>query len=713
MRWRRHRSLKEKLEIQARRYKHRWWRRIGGSILGVIIVFGGGFTAYSWVTKPKLNTVFVSNSKARLFNNEVNVRYLADDGKCFYQTDDETYSPVGVNQIKRSHNLVNALTAIEDRDFFKETGVNYPHTVKAALETFTGHGVSGGSTITQQLIKLTFYSTTKKDQTIKRKGQEIILAEQLNHRFSKYRILAWYFDKANFGNGQQGIVAASKYYYGRRPEQLSVLEAATLVGIVNSPTTYNPYLKPESTLYRRNLVLRSMHEAGHLSKSRMQELQSQPLTKNLKFAKQNAQGELQLRQAKLGYNGFVSAVNAQLNRYDNRLIRSSVTIKTTMNRQLQDQVNQIVNKQKYPDDKLQEAIVVMDNRTGAVKAISGGRDQTVLGGYNRAFNVKRSSGSSIKPLLDYGPGFDLFHWTASTMAEDTPYKYPGTNQVLNDWDNQHQGLITLRQVLVQSRNIPAVKALVQVNLTRGKQALTSLGLPSQNLYYANAIGLDTSPLALASGYTALANGGQRSNARFVTSIDNGAKVLRTKRVSEQVYSPQTAYLLTRILEGVFVGSGTATRAKIDGISQAGKPGTVGRDDKPDALTDGWMVGYTKSYTVAVWVGYDNPYDKKNYLTNAKANVGQDLYKQVMQATTKLPGNDHSQWDAPQGVSGQAFARGINTTTDNFLISKNRQHSYVPFYLNMSPQDFLDVNHRTKNDQSVLAQLYDYVNQDDH
>lgn len=715
----RHRSetkLERTLRIKARRYRHRWIRRGIGAVCGLILLSGIGTGIYWYQSMPKLSSVFVSADRTKLFANQTNVRYLSSDGHCFYQTNLSSYQDLSKCDVEKCHNVIKALVATEDRDFFKEGGVNWGHTMKAGFDTFTGQGVSGGSTITQQLIKLTFFSTNRSDQTVKRKFQEIILAEQLNHRFSKMQVLTWYLNKANYGNGQQGLKAAAKYYYNRRPEKLTTLQAATLVGMVNSPAVYNPYWHPNAMTYRRNIVLKSMQEEGYLSKAKYRKLQKQSIDRDLVLAKTNALNSVKERQKKLAYNGFVSGVNAQLSRYDNRLIRSTVTVKTTMNQKLQDQVNSIVANEHYPDDQFQEAIVVLNNKTGQVVALSGGRNQTVLGGYNRAFNVRRSSGSAIKPLLDYAPGMDLYHWNPGMTVDDSPYKYPQTNTEVHDWDNHYQGRISMRQALVQSRNVPAVKALTQVGLDKGKLVLNALGLPSQSLFYANAIGLDTSPLALASAYSSLANGGVRSNPRMLDYVDNGTSHLKVSTVQERVYSSQTAYLMTDILKGVFNGSGTATSAKVDKIAEAGKTGTVGRNDKPDALTDGWMIGYTKNYTVCVWNGYDNPYDQKNYLTNQKNNVSFDLYKQTMTAASKLPGTDNGDWGSPDGVSGNKFSDNVDTSND-FMQAGNRKNSYVPFYLNMLPSQFLSTADKKtmrltgQGLESALNQLYQQVNRD--
>lgn len=684
-------SLQKQWARDYRRHKWRWVRRtvvtvVCSGMIGITAVLG-----YYYASTPKLTTVFRSATNTRLFQKQVNVVYLNSEGKRFYQTNDSDFQAMQIGQTKTSKNVVNALVATEDRDFFKEDGVNWLHTIKATLDTFVGHNVVGGSTITQQLIKQAFFSTKQSDQTIKRKVQEMVLANQLSKKYSKYQILTWYLNKVDFSNGQTGLRAAAKYYYGKTPQNLTKLEAATLVGIVNSPSMYNPYLYKAATQKRRNLVLQSMYEAGYISKQDERRLRIESINTGLKLGKTNVLTNFNKREAKLKYNGFVSATNAQLNRYDKELTSTTVTIRTTMSQHLQDKVRSIVQHQKYPDKMLEEALVVLDNRNGNVLAMSGGRQQTVLGGYNRAFNGRRSSGSSIKPLLDYAPGFDLYGWTGSDIVHDTRYHYPGTNTEVHNWDNRHQGSITLRQALIQSRNIPAVKALAKVGLPKGKQALQALGLPNDDLYYANAIGIDTSPLAMASAYSALANNGTRANARFVTQLKNSATQghLNTQTVKSQVFKPMTAYKLSNILKGVFKGSGTAVQAKVNGINEAGKTGTVGRGMGTQTLTDGWMIGYTKGVTVAVWVGYDNPYDKHYVLTNKKAEVAQSLYKSVMQQASIEKGHNNSDWHKP-----------TNKPQSDFTDLANRRNGNLPFLLNETPGDFLD-----RPDNATLTQIY--------
>lgn len=697
-----HLELEAQLLKQWKKQQHPWRRRLikVSAVVGLLV---GSLGGYWVVTAPKLAAVFPDAKHARLFAKTVNLTYEAQDGQVIYQTSPSNYAPMTVQDVRRASWPIKALIATEDRQFYREGGINVGHTIKAAIDTGLGRGVVGGSTLTQQLIKLTFFSTSKKDQTIKRKAQEIYLAIQLNHRYSKRQILAWYLTKANFGNGQQGLKAASQYYYRKSPDQLNAVQAATLVGMVNSPATYNPYLNPRAMTFRRNVVLNAMHANGVLSTKAWKAAKQTPVDgAGLVLAKQNVQDVLAKRDQHLQYSDFVSAVNAQLDRYDPRLRQTTLTVKTTMNKGLQDRVNQIVKDTHYPDDQLQEAIVVINNQTGDVVAMSGGRNQTVVGGYSRAFAARRSSGSAIKPLLDYAPVFELKNWGADTKISDRSYTYPGTNQQVHDWDDHYQGDIDVRQALVQSRNVPAVKALATVGLDQGQLVLEALGLPAKSLFYANAIGLDVNPLALASAYTSLANNGVRSNARLVQQLDTGTVQLTTKPQQETVFSPDVAWQITDILKGVFTGDGTATKAQLKGIHQAGKTGTVGREDPnhKDALTDGWMVGYTKTWTVAVWVGYDDPYDQDHYLTNEKAYVGQDLYKQVMEAASKLPGSDNSDWKRPDD----------RNKTKPFANAANRSRSYLPFTLNQLPQDFLNTPANAKLDQPNLPALYRRVNQ---
>lgn len=704
-------ALYRKLDHQLHR-KRRWFMFTVGGLTGLLLIAGGSYTAYVMAQAPKLSHVFNSSEPIKVTG--LDIQYKDRHGKTFYRTSQSHYQAMTKQQFNQAGNIKKALVATEDRHYYHEGGVNWLHTIYSAIMFAHNNGSAasgGGSTITQQLIKLTFFSTMQKDRTVQRKIQEIKLAEELNHRYSKNQILRWYLDAANFGNGQQGIVAAAKYYYNKSPQNLTMLEAATLVGMVNAPGSYNPYLNQSATMQRRNLVLKSLYESKQLSRNHYENLTQAPVTTDLQLAKINVQQGLKDRHDKLKYNGFVSGVNAQLSRYNNQLTSHSMTVMTTMDKNLQDSVSRIVDQYHYPDDKLQEAIVVLDNHNGNVLALSGGRGAMVLGGYNRAFNARRSSGSTIKPLLDYGPAMDLFHWGTDQGISDDRFKYPGTNTVVNNWDNQYQGNMTIRKALVESRNVPAVKTLAQVGLGNGQLALNALGFNAQQLFYANAIGVDTNPLIMASAYSSLANYGRRTNAKMMTAIDNNQRQILFKDKSAQVFSPQTAFMLTDILKGVFNTGETGAKAKIDGINQAGKTGTVGRDttNKTDALTDSWMIGYTKSYTVAVWVGYDNPNDPKTYLNTDKAQIAVDLYKQVMQAASKLPNSDNSDWSMPAGLTKTSnnyhFNDNVNTDND-FRNSKNRRYSRVPGIPNVVPSYFLN---QTNNSQNQLNQVLNNVN----
>lgn len=663
------------------------------------------YVGYQWFsTMPRLDEVFISKNHTKLFDKQANIKYLDSDGSLIYQSSDDTFKELSVRDVNRKNNVVKALLAIEDRNFYDESGVNYKRTFKSVLDTIFTDRVVGGSTITQQLVKLSFYSTSKKDQTVKRKFQEIILAEQLNSKFSKNQILAWYLSKVSFGNGQQGIIAAAKYYYNKSIDDLSVLEASTLIGMVNAPTQYNPYVNPEQAKNRRNEVLYALYDSGSLSKREYKKLSTKSVTDGMVTAKDNVSARLERREQRLQYNGFISAVDLQINRYNTDILKNSITVKTSMNKGLQDKVNKIVSSFDYPDDKLQESIVVMDNRTGDVIALSGGRTQTVLGGYNRAFNSRRSSGSTIKPLLDYAPGMDLYHWTKDKKFDDSKFIYPNSDIEVKDWDRKHQGVITMEQALVQSRNVPAVKALMDVGLSNGAKVLDSLGLYDGSIYYPNAIGVDVSPLMMASSYSSLANYGKRANAKFVNEVQYNGRKLLMSSVYENVYSPQTGYLMTDMLKGVFEASGTAADSKVDDIVAAGKTGTIGRsNDDSGILTDSWMIGYTKSHTVCVWVGYDDPYDKNYELTNDKAKISRDLYKAVMSEVKSLKTFDGSDWTAPVGVKDFRYESDVDTMSDNFSQVRNRKHATLPFYLNNTPEYLLN-----KPDKLTLNELYKSV-----
>lgn len=672
------------MDVEIPRHRHPIFKRIFVLTL-ICLLLVSALCGYWIYTAPKLS------SKA-IHQDQSTTEYLDANGKVFYSNDRMPAKKVSKAEFKNAKAMKDALLSIEDRDFYKETGTNPKriagaayHDIESIVHQSSG-SVQGASTLTQQLIKLSYFSTKAKDRTLKRKVQEIYLAERLNHGESKDTILYAYFNKVYLGNGIHGFETAARYYFQKSVDELSVPEAATLAGMVQSPTAYDPYRRPQLTKSRRDTVLKTMYANNKISKKQLKQFIATPLKLTMPTYRTQIDKLREQKKAKLANDYYVSAVNSQLYQSIGHSGNDTIMrVQTPFEPKIQKAVNAAINSQKYPSNNLQTAVVVINNQNGQVVALNGGRlnSQQVVGGYNRAITSSRSSGSAIKPLLDYAPVFDMFHSTPETRIDDKPYNYPGTNTAVHDWDNRYQGAITMRSALVGSRNIPAVENFVHVGIENERALLNSLGMPTKNVFAPIAIGTNVSPLALADGYTALANNGVRTLPQFATNVVYQGQELKLKPRTMQLYAPGAAYMTTDILKGVFSGQGTAQAAKIDGIVQAGKTGAAdgGSAMPKDALTDAWFVGYSPSYTVAVWTGYDNPYNRKEYLKTDDENISQEIYKKIMTEIVNQPGYDKkADFKMPTDINknngvlhwnnGDGFANGVNQHL-GFLSQENQ------------------------------------------
>ena len=652
----------------------------------LLILLVAAYVGYCIWTAPKL-------SGKAIAQNQSTTEFLDANGKVFYSNDTMPLKKVSHAQFDRAKTMKNALLSVEDRDFYSETGTNPKRIAGAAYHDVRGmlglggNSLQGASTLTQQLIKVSYFSTKAKDRTIKRKIQEIYLAERLNHEKSKDQILYAYFNKVYLGNGIHGMQTATQYYFHKNVDQLNPVEAATIAGIVQSPTYYDPYRRPEVTKERRNTVLYTMYDNHKLSKKEFKQDCLVPLKASMPTYRTQIDQLRNQKKQKLNNDYYVSAVNSQLRDVLGHDGNDAVMkIQTPFQPAIQQAVNDAINKQRFPSDHLQTAVVVINNHTGQVVALNGGRlnSQQVVGGYNRAITASRSSGSAIKPLLDYAPAFDLFKMTPSSPVDDSAYDYPGTHTSVHDWDNKYQGSITARRALVGSRNVPSVKNFVRVGIDKERHLLDLLDMSTKNVYAPLAIGTNVSPLSITDGYTALANGGVKMTPQFVNRIQYRGQSLNFKSQQVPLYSAGAAYMTTDILKGVFSVEGLASDAKIDGINQAGKPGGAdgGASMPKDALTDAWFVGYTPTYTVGVWTGYDNPYNKNEYLKTDDEQISQQIYKKIMEAIIKQPGYDKKA-DFVMPGSVAKFGDAINWTNGNVVDS--------PFTKTSQPSKELSVN----------------------
>lgn len=578
------------------------WLRIFLTLFLVLAIIGCGTVAGVVLSVMK----DVPSLDEAAFDNYAVTTYIMDkDGN--YVDDlhaEENRVPVTYDEI--SPNAVHALIAIEDQRFETHKGIDPIRIAGAFIANLkAGHIVQGGSTITQQLVGLTLLDRNEKSYT--RKLKEAILAVQMEREYSKEEIITHYLNRAYFGGTAYGIEAAAQYYYSKHAIDLTVPEAAMLVGCIQNPSKWSPLYYPENAVIRRNLVLEQMEEMGYISAADTIQYKATEivLSETRTTAIENGGSGVQ------PYQSFVDNVIEEalvaLNLEDNAraLYTNGYIIYTTMDTKVQQTMEAVYkDDSNFPNTELQSAMVVTDPSTGAIRGLVGGRHQTASRELNRATQSFRQPGSSFKPIAAYGPAFEAGYGPASVI-DDYPKMY-GSHMFRND-NRSYRGLTTMRQGMISSINVVAVKTLETIGIENGYKFAKDLGfskLGSKDMNLSMALGglnIGVSPVEMAGAYGAFANEGVYIKPYAITKItDKNGKVIWEHKVEKQVaMSEETAYLVTDCLIDA-VNGGTGTRAQISGRQVAGKTGTTS-DSK-----DVWFTGYTKQYVGIVWMGYDTP-----------------------------------------------------------------------------------------------------------
>lgn len=558
------------------------------------------------------------------------------------------------NQIPKQ--LRNAVVSIEDRRFYKHHGVDTIRILGAATSNVFGRsaGMQGGSTLTQQLVKLSVFSTAASDRTLKRKAQEAWLAINVEQHFSKSQILDFYINKVYMGNGIYGMQTAAQYYYGKDLNDLDLSQLALLAGMPQSPTYYNPLVS--NTKYatqRRNEVLNAMVRSNYITQSQANQAASESVTAGLDPDHGNISGSGTAVDSKV-VDPYVKQVLADLQAQGYNPYSDGLKVHTNLDLDAQQHLYDAANKNvQFQNDKMQAGVAVTDPHNGQIIAMLGGRHTgNVVYGLNRAVQSNRSSGSTAKPLMDYGPAIEYLQWPTFKLIADTRFVFPGTNTVLHDIDKKYKGNMTMREALVQSRNVPAIRALQAVGIKRATSFLDGLGISLKQPYtLQNGIALYISPLQVSAAYAAFANGGTYYKPYYISSIttqDGSVKQFNPK--GKRAMNKATAYMITDMLKGVFTDSqGSATDARLNGVNQAGKTGTTNypENSSQSGVMDSWMAGYTKNYSIAVWTGYDHPLEPGGSISEQYVKSAQLLYKDLMQYLDSQ--NHASDWTMPDTV----------------------------------------------------------------
>ena len=511
---------------------------------------------------------------------------------------------------------VNAVVAIEDRQFFEHAGINFRGIIRAVWrDASEGQMQQGGSSITQQLIK-NFFLTP--ERTWKRKSQEMMMALVLETKLSKEEIFQLYSNEVYMGQSGayaiNGVGEAASTYFNKDVVNLTLPEAAFLAGIIRGPSLYSPYRDPARARARRNQVLDSMAEAGFITRETAEQakavdLKIQPKRTALNndapyfvdYLQQQLSNEMASRDAERQSYRVYTTIDMDLQRAADKAVNDTLT-----------QLDQIFAKRKKDPVKpgtLQAALVAMNPKTGEILAMVGGRDyaQSQL---NRAVEANRQPGSVFKPIVyatalsSFYDGTDDDRLTAASVFMDAPetflYGRGQTYSPENFGKTYSNRNVPLREGLVHSLNVVTVRVAEKVGYPKIARMAERLGLPRPQPYPALALGTaEATPLQVATAYTAFANSGELTTARVIKKITyaDGGGISETKRQSQQALKPEIAWLMTNIMQDV-LNRGTASRARAMGFTAtaAGKTGTS---------RDGWFAGYTPNLVCAVWVGFDD------------------------------------------------------------------------------------------------------------
>lgn len=548
--------------------------------------------------------------------------------------------------------LVDALIATEDSRFFQHNGVDLARFLKASALQLLGKDAGGASTLTMQVSKNNFTDTTSHGiKGIIRKFRDIYVSVfQIEKNYTKQEIIEFYLNDNCMGETNYGVEQGSQYYFGKSARDLSLTEAALLVGLFQSPNGYNPYVYPEKAETRRNTVLNLMVRHGYITKEEANIAKSIPVESLL-----SGDGGKESDQ----YYGFSRTVYEEaikLTGLDPYV--TPMKIYTTLNIDVQDGINKALAGEtvKWKDDVVQAGIAVTDVNTGAVIAIGAGRNRTTSQSFNFATQARRQPGSTAKPLFDYAPGIEFENWSTYQLFTDEKWSYTNGPEV-NNWDNKYSGLMTMKSALAVSRNIPALKAFQSLNKSKILEFVTSLGIEPEVengfLHEAHAIGGFTgvSPLQIAVAYASFANGGYYIEPYTITKIEirSTGEVFEYKHQKNRVMSEATAYLMNNMLVYA-VNNGFNGGAKLSGVQVAAKTGTsnyskeyVKEKGLSSSINDLWTVAYTPEHSIALWYGYERAskeyqHSRTGYNTQ-KENIMRAVMKYIPKTskTFKVPG----------------------------------------------------------------------------
>lgn len=704
-------------------------------LLSEAALLGAGVYGGNFILK---NLSKVRSVNASELTQNPNSEIYASDGKTLIWTNSK-YQHRHLSLSDTPDVLIDLLTSTEDKDFWKNDG----YSVTGFAHALSGK--RGGSTITQQLVKnMRFVGKNISDKD--RKIQEIAIAINLTKRFSKKQILEAYLNKIGFLESSYGFNTAMYLLYGKDINKdaisdLDIAQYATIVGMLQNPTMFNPRLHPKASQNRRNQVLRNAYENDKISKQQYEAAKKIPIEEGLKEQGWFTQ---QVYVTSSEHGSYVDSILRQLKNlgYDYESTSNPIKVVSNLNvnenKWLQDTAS---NPAFYQDDKQQVAIAVTEPKTGNVLAQVGSRNGGPATDLNRAVQTTRSSGSTIKPFLDYAPLIEFAGYSSNSIWQANQTTYAGTNVVVRNYGGYTYGNVTTQFALKMSLNVPAVLALETQQPWMNQVVMSRLGLQNHFMNSdgsmsevstfggSDALGINESVVDFASAFSALANNGVHKTPNYLKTVEQSGTVSEIKPDEQVAMSPSTAYQLLSMLKTTMERDGSAKSAAIPELKgYSTKTGTVAYDanaviyaDEEHskavgyagnvipglAASDSWLAGTTKSASVAVWTGYDDQSVYGHWI-NEQTTTRSDIYTAVMKHFNQ--GKDSSDW-TPTNQKVDMNVKNEDKSID--LISSNDLNKLKSLLQSkMKVQNFVKNDVHADKSQTEFAKKYDENKLDD-
>jgi penicillin-binding protein 2A len=569
---------------------------------------------------------------------QANVQSLKDgleQSTVIYDKDGDEAGSVTANRTNGTtfeqlpEHVPNAVVAIEDERFYEHNGFDIKGITRAFFgNLFAGQITGGGSTLTQQLTKNALLSH---ERTYKRKVEELFLAVEIEKAYTKEEILEMYLNQVYFGSGAWGISNASKKYFSKDIKDVTISEAALLAGLLKAPSSLDPYKNYDNAITRRNLVLNKMNELGMISDKELDQ------AKNEQIRLRDGGGSIADRKYPYYMDAVMDEATKLYGLTQEEIMTRGYVIHTQLDQNLQASLEHVYkNNGLFPRGRggvlVQSGAVLLDPKTGGVRALVGGRGEQVFRGFNRATHLKAQPGSTMKPLAVFTPALEE-GYRYDSMLVDEKMSFGDYNP--QNFSRTYQGEVPMYEAVEKSINLPAVWLLNEIGLQKGVESVRKFGLPVQEEDENLALALGgmhhgISPQQLAEAYSVFANEGKREESHLITKITGptGKVIAEHKPKTIRVTSQRVANEMTSMLLNV-VETGTGRAAKVEGMEIAGKTGSTQLPYADiNGTKDQWFAGYTSGIVGAVWLGYDKS-DREHYLSGSSSETVVPIFREIM------------------------------------------------------------------------------------